>query len=73
MARAWVLLHDGLLFVTDNQTSRVLAFDLDGELIDWVDTGLPEGSLMGITADSGGRLLVGDAVGDRVLRVSPKN
>ncbi|MDP6946234.1 MAG: hypothetical protein QF464_18950 [Myxococcota bacterium] len=38
--------------------------------MDWLDTGLPAGSLMGIAFDAEGRIYVADAVGDQVLRIS---
>lgn len=65
-------LHDGHLFVTDNATSRILAFDLDGELIDWLDTGLPAGALMGLTFDEAGRLYYVDAVDNRLMVIAPR-
>ena len=61
-----------MVFVTDNETSKVLAFDLTGNLLDWLDTELPPGSLMGITFDARGRLLVVDALGSRVLMIAPR-
>lgn len=63
-------IHDDLLWVTDNATSRILAYDLDGTLIDWVDTGLPEGALMGIAFGPEGDLFLVDAAGDQVLAIS---
>jgi hypothetical protein len=65
-----VELHDGHLWVTDNATSRIYAFTLDGEVVDWLDTGLPAGALMGITLDPQGRIYIVDSVGDQVLRIS---
>ncbi len=67
-----LLLRDGLLFVTDNATSRVWAFSLEGEAIDWLDTGLPAGSLMGIEFDGNGRMYLADGPGDRIVRIAPK-
>lgn len=65
-------LHDGMIFTSDNATSRILAFTLEGELVDYLDTELPEGSLMGITFDDEGRLYAVDFLGDRVLRYSAR-
>ena len=62
--------HDGLLFVTDNTTSKILAYATDGTLVDWLQTDVPEGGLMGITFDAEGQLYLVDAVGGRVLRLS---
>ncbi len=66
-----VELHDGHLWVTDNATSRIYAISLDeAVVVDWLDTGLPAGSLMGITFDAEGRMYLVDALADQVLRVS---
>jgi sugar lactone lactonase YvrE len=65
-------LHDGMLFVTDNKTSKIMAFTLEGELLDHLDTGLPTGSLMGLTFDKNGSLFFVDAVRNAVHRVAPK-
>jgi hypothetical protein len=72
-APSGMALHEGMLFVSDNDTSRILAFDLeDGELIDWVDTGLASGSIMGIDFDADGSLWVVDAVDDKIYRISER-
>jgi sugar lactone lactonase YvrE len=65
-------LHDGTLYVTDNKTSRIFAFTLEGELIDYLDTGRPEGSIMGLAFDDEGLLYTVDCTANSVLRVSPK-
>ncbi len=64
-------LHDGLLFTTDNGASRILAFDLDGTLVNYVETGLPAGSLGGLTFGPDDKLYVVDMLGNRVLRIDP--
>ena len=64
-------LVDETLFVTDHGTGFIYAFDLEGELIDWLDTGLGEGVLMGIEARAIDDLWLVDAKGDRVLRLQP--
>jgi len=48
-APSGIELHDGLLFVTDHATSRFHVFDLKGQLIRTLDTGLLPGSLAGFT------------------------
>lgn len=66
------LAQDGdVLFVGDNATGRIWAIGLDGEVIDYLDTGLPDGALMGIEVGPDGNLWVVDAVENRVLRISP--
>jgi len=57
------------IYVSDNVTSVVFAFGLDGTLNDWLDTELPAGSLGGIEVGPDGSLYVADATGDRLLRI----
>jgi DNA-binding beta-propeller fold protein YncE len=72
-APSGLALHEGLIFVTDNENSKVFAFDMgDGTLIDWLETGLPPGSLMGITFAPDGSLWLVDAVENRILRIAAK-
>jgi hypothetical protein len=70
-APSGLVLRDGVLFVSDNATSRLLAYDLEGELLNHLDTGLPGGSLGGLTFGPDGRLYLVDVAGDRVLRLDP--
>ena len=65
-------LHEGLLYVADNATSRITAFTLAGERVDWLDTGMAPGSLMGMAFDPQGRLYVVDGLANRLLRISAK-
>ena len=66
-------LYRGVLYVGDNETGRIHAFDpKDGEQLDYLDTGLPAGALRGINFDPQGRLYLVDAKGVRVLRISPQ-
>lgn len=62
-------LHNETLYVSDNRLGIIWAFNLDGELLDWVDLEREEDALMGITFDSEGRLYVVDSVADEVLRI----
>ena len=62
-------LVDDYLLITDHATGNLFAFDLDGNLVDWVATGL-EG-LMGVDARSIDDIWVVDAATDRVLRIQP--
>lgn len=64
-------LHDGMLFVGDHGTGEIVAYTLEGELVDYLDTGLA-GSLMGIAFDPDGRLYAIDSDGNRVIRISAK-
>jgi DNA-binding beta-propeller fold protein YncE len=65
-------LHDGKLFVSDNVTGEIQAFTLEGEFIDYIDTELESGALMGMGFDQSGRLYYVDSTGNKVMRISPK-
>ena len=64
---------DDIMFVTDNKTGIIFAFDMEGTLLDSYDTGLGEGALMGIYAASVDDLWFVDAVGDAVYRLQPED
>ena len=68
---AGIHIDGDVMFVTDNATSTVLAFTLQGELIDWVKLDVPAGALGGVEVDAEGRVVVADMDGHRVLRISP--
>jgi hypothetical protein len=62
-----------MLIITDNATSRISAFDkTTGARLDYVDTGLPAGSLMGIVNDAEGRLYYVDALANKVFRLTAR-
>lgn len=63
-------IHDGHMFVTDNATSTIFAFDMQANLVDWLHTDLAPGSLMGITFDALGQLYVADALANQVVRIT---
>lgn len=65
---AGIALDGETVYVTDNATSRIFAFDLSGTPLDWADTGLPEGSLAGIRVHEGALWFV-DQKGDALYRV----
>ena len=66
-----VELHDGLLFVTDNATSEITAWTLEGELVDTLSVDVAPGGLMGFTFDEAGRMYVVDAIANQLLRITP--
>lgn len=70
-APSGIALKDEVIYVTDNATSRISAFSLDGERLDYLDLDVPAGSLMGIRVSDEGSLFVVDNVGERVLEISP--
>lgn len=63
-------LVDGVLFVSDPIQGRVFGFSLDGDLLDWLDTGFPPGSLMGMDFDEQGDMWIADAAENQVRRFS---
>ncbi len=67
-------IRNNTMYVSDNATSRIYAFDLDGTLLDWLDLSgeVESGGLMGLAADVDGNLWAVDNVENRVLRISPK-
>ncbi len=67
-------LHAGMVFVSDNETSQILAFDLSGQLVDWLDLSVivPAGGLMGIDFDPAGNLYAVDNKSNRVMMISVK-
>ena len=67
-------LHDNLVYVTDNDTSKIFAFDLTGKLVDFLDVSLivPTGGLMGIDFDAKGSLFAVDAINSRVIRFTAR-
>lgn len=71
-APSGITLNDDILYVTDNATSRITAFSLEGERLDWLDLDLAAGSLMGVRVDARGALVVVDNLGESVLAVSAK-
>jgi DNA-binding beta-propeller fold protein YncE len=73
MLPSGIALFGELLFVTDNATSRITAFSkTTGARVDYLDLGIPAGSLMGIELDASGNIFVVDAVAGRVLKISAK-
>ena len=65
-----ITLHDGMIFVSDHELSRLYAFSMSGQLLDWVDMGLPAGSLVGFTFADDGSLYFADKLGSRVFRIN---
>ncbi|WP_234023126.1 hypothetical protein [Sorangium cellulosum] len=70
-APSGIEIHEGLVFVSDHATSRLYAFDLTGQLVRTLDTGLPPGSLAGITFGPDGKLYFVDMLSSRIYRIDP--
>lgn len=64
-----IALHDGRLFVTDNETGEIIAFNLEGRELNRIQT--PAESIMGITVGPDGKLWYVDAEANQVVRVDP--
>lgn len=63
--------QDGLVFVSDNATSKFHAFDAQGQIVRTLDTGLPAGSLAGFTFGPDGRIYFVDMLSGRAYRIDP--
>lgn len=61
-----------VLYVTDNATSTIFAIKTDGTVIDWLETGLPAGSLMGVRVDPEGSVWFVDAEANELVRLRAK-
>ncbi len=62
-------LHQGTLYVGDIATGTIFAFDLEGNLVTRLETGLDKGGLMGLEPGPDDRLYFVDALGNRLLRI----
>lgn len=71
-APSGLALHDGKIYVSDNATSKIHAFDMSGTWLASVDTGLPPGSLAGIEVGPENRLWLSDLANGKVYRIDPK-
>jgi DNA-binding beta-propeller fold protein YncE len=59
----------GHLIITDHGTGIIHAFDMDGQPVDWLDTELGEGALMGIWGERLSELWFVNARDNRVVRL----
>lgn len=64
-------IHEDILYVTDNAQSRFYAFDLEGNLLRTLDTGLPPGSLAGLAVSPDGVIYFVDLMTADVYRLLP--
>lgn len=64
-----IALYDGRLFVTDNETNQIIAYNLEGRELARIQT--PAESIMGITVGPDGKLWYVDAEANEVVRVDP--
>jgi len=61
-----------MLFTNDNRTGIIFAFDMEGQLVDYLETGFEDGALMGMEFDQDGNLWLVNALENEVLRISPQ-
>lgn len=74
MAPSGLAIHDGHVFVGDNALGTISAFAMDdGELVDWVDTGVSAGALTGLAFDAAGRLYFADQQRNEIIRIEAKD
>jgi hypothetical protein len=71
-APSGIALAGDRLLVTDNATGRIHWFERDGTPLGAFDTGLPAGSLAGITVGPDGKIYLSDLVTGNAYRVEPK-
>ena len=67
-----VVYADDTLIVTDNATSQIWWFKRDGSPLGSVDTGLPTGSLAGVTIGPDGKLYISDLLSGDAYRVEAR-
>ena len=61
------------LFVVDNETSTISAYDLSGKRLDWLKLNRPAGSLMGIEVHQSGDLYLVDYLANELLQIKAKS
>lgn len=67
-------LHDGMIWVSDNERSKIVAFDMEGNVVDWLDLSsvVSSGGLGGMAfGPEDGALYVLDVPANRILRITP--
>ena len=68
-----IAVGNGLVYVSDHANEQVYAFDMNGNLVDWIDLTpmAPAGGLGGLALDAQGRLYVTVMSANQVIRLSP--
>ena len=64
-------LHEGVLYIADNGTGILHAFDLEGNSLRTLQTPLTDGSLGGITVGPDGKLYLASLLNSTILRIDP--
>ncbi|MCP4498494.1 MAG: hypothetical protein GY822_00810 [Deltaproteobacteria bacterium] len=65
-------LHDGMIFVSDYESGMIFAFSKEGEVLDYIDTGLGGGALQGMAFSSTGELFFVNTDGNSIWRLQAK-
>lgn len=66
-----VEIKSNIVYVSDHATGKIHAYDMSGAQVNWLDTGLGAGALMGMAFGPYGKLYIVDAKNGRVLRIDP--
>ena len=69
---AGLTIKDGILYLSDHGTGGILGFDLEGNLIDWINTERGSDALGGIDFGPDGAMYVTDVNANEILRFSAK-
>ena len=69
---AGLAIKDGILYLSDHGTGGILGFDLEGNLIDWINTERGSDALGGIDFGPDGAMYVTDVNANEILRFSAK-
>jgi sugar lactone lactonase YvrE len=64
-------LHEGVLFVVEHRTSRILALEPSGNLLRELDTGLAPNSLAGVSIGPDDKAYITDLASGTVSRIEP--
>ena len=64
-------MHDGILYVSDNATGIIHAFDKEGNKLRQLQTELTDGGLAGMTIGPDGKLYIADLTDSKVYRIDP--
>ena len=68
-APSGIAIHNDLIYVTDAATGYIVAFNREGQIVDWLDTGAP--GLFGLTFDQDGNIFVIHGPENLVVKIAP--